>query len=97
MYNEWALLETERFMEPCALQAVSLERGAGETTEGKVGAFVVRSLSWAEVLWFWVVELWFSMEELWFLMEELCLLMEGLCLLSRYWREGLWVSSWSLV
>ena len=84
------MLETKSFMEPCALQAVSLDGGAGETTEGEVGVLVVRSMSWMDVFWFWVVELWFSMEELSFLMEELCLL-------SRSWREGLWVSSWFLV
>ena len=86
MNSDWALLETERLMEPCVLQAVSLDRGTVETTEGEVGVFVVRKGSCMGALCFWVVELRFSMEVLWFLIEGLC-----------FWREGMCVSSWPLV
>ena len=55
MYNDWALLETERFMEPCALQAVTLDRGVVETMKGEVGVFVVRTGSCQGAVCFWVV------------------------------------------
>ena len=88
MNNDWALLETERFMEPCAFQAGSLDGGVGETTVGEVRVFVVRSLSWTEVLWFRVVELLFLTEEFWFLMKVFRFL-------NRAWRKGLLVLFWS--